>query len=379
MASSLLLDRSSCLLLVPLRLVVLFWLVQPVGAFIPIACCDIYMETLAVGLSLTTLQSLTTASILRRPSLLVRVIKRNTILSTQSRHVVTTTRDDQTEIVIALWAGMGNSQQPYRYRRAGDVLLGFVRQRVPAAPRATIQVHVKISWLWEWCGHWDRGGGPPPVERERLHVATAIAQDGSNNCRQGSRLPPPEMRGLVVTQYINTGHFAPWVVIPYDRPVSCFPLGTGWDLDDLAYHRSLAAAADAAATADDDDGFVDPVYPRYREMFQMMMRDDTVSNIDKDDEEEEEKEEEDILWLLPAASTAESSADNVMGTDDDDDQAAVSWINAAAEDRPGALIEPDDGRYRDETVRSMYACFHVMEVPRERPLRSKKSNEFQKV
>jgi hypothetical protein len=367
MASSLLLDiMNSSLLLLPLRLVVvLFWLVQPVGAFMPIVGYDIYLETLAVGLSLSVLQSLTTASIGRRPPLLVRVIKRNTILSTQSRHVVTTTRDNQTEIVMSLWAGMSNSDQPYRYIRAGDVLLGFVRQRVPAAPQTTIQVHVTITVTWEWCGPWDRGGGPPPVERHRLVVATAIAMDDSdNNYSQGSRLPPPPeiLRGLVLEQYINTDHFAPSLVVPYDRPVSCFPLGSGWDLDDLEYHRSLAAAADADAADDDNDGFVDPVYPRYREMFQMI-RDDAL-NINEDEDSEEEKE--DVLLLLPASTAASSSADqeqHAMGSDDDDQ--AVS----CTDDRPGGLIEPDDWLYRDETIiRSINACFHVMEVPtRERP------------
>jgi hypothetical protein len=194
---------------------------------------------------------------------------------------------------------------------------------------------------------------PPPVERHRLVVATAIAMDDSDNHRQDSRLSPTEISGLVLEQYINTDHFAPSLVVPSDRPVSCFPLGRGWDLDDLAYHRS----------SEDDDGVVDPVYPRYREMFQMI-RDNDVLNINEDEDSEEEKE--DVLLLLPASTAASSSADqeqHAMGSDDDDQ--AVS----CTDDRPGGLIEPDDWLYRDETIiRSINACFHVMEVPtRERP------------
>jgi hypothetical protein len=128
---------------------------------------------------------------------------------------------------------------------------------------------------------------------------------------------------------------------------------------------------------------VDSIYPRYRQMFKMM-RDNEVLNVDEEEAEDEaeddhkndqedDQEDEDVLLLLPS-STAESSLadqEHAMGSsddDDDDDPAAVtSWINAADDDRPGALLDPDHWRYRDETIRSMYACFHVMEVPRERP------------
>lgn len=365
---SVLLDGSSSSSVL-LRLVVLLWLVQPAVAFMPIAWFDIYMETLAVGLPLMVLQSLATASIRRRPPILIRVVKRNTTLPTQSQHLVTTSRDDQTEIVIALWAGAGGL--PYRYRRAGDVLLGFVRQRVPAAPQATVQVNVTISLLWEWSGHWDRGGCPPPVERYRLLVATEIADNGNHDqdndtSRSSTRspVPPPEMRDLVLAQWVNTLFFKS-LVKPESRIIALFPWGRGWDPDDLE-------AADGPPYG---DRFIDPIYPRIPEMFKML--------VDNDANDKNNVDSVLLLLELPLPLLADhdhvpsewqqqpaAAAGSVEDAGSGDGGAAAVWIN-----RRGAFIEPgDDCHYK--TVRSMNACFHVSSPPvREHPFVLWKMNQ----
>jgi hypothetical protein len=292
-------SSSSSMFMLLLRLLVLLWLVQPAVAFMPVMACDIYLETLAVGLPLAVLQQMNSSlgDTVGRPPILVRVIRRGTITPTVSRHVVTTTRDGQTELVIALWAGAGSS--PYRYPRAGDVLLGFVRQTVPAAPRGTVQVQVTISVLFEQCGEM-RGGMGPPAYRDRLLVATeVIEQDGkhhhhddnnSTNTPDRRSLPPPQIRDLVLWQHINVD---PPVVPANDRYVACWPRGRGWDPVDLEVHKSLVAA-DSNGTEDnddDDDDDIDACYPRYREMSQWRNESNKEEQDDDDDDDEHEHDD----------------------------------------------------------------------------------------
>ena len=196
----------------------LLLMVEPSVGFLPVLAFDINIETLAVGLSLTVLQSLSAASVSGRRPILVRVARRGVIMDTKSRHVVTTTRHNQTEVVIALWAGVSFSNVPYRYRHPGDVLLGFVRAAVPAAPRGIAQVVVTVSVLFEWCGRF-RGGEGPPAYRERLLVTTEIE---GNDTRQ------PKVWDVILRQE------------PADRFITCWPRGRGWDPRDLEVHKSLA-------------------------------------------------------------------------------------------------------------------------------------------
>jgi hypothetical protein len=274
------------------NILLLLLLITPCVGFMPLIPFDVYIETLAVGLSLTALQSASstvTRRRRRRHPILLRVGAYNT-----TQHVVTTTRDDQTEIVIPVWAGLGD--QPYRYRRSGDVLLGFVRTAIPAAPCGIIQVHVRILMVYECCepSRSCRDGGGPIAYRYRLFVETNIkGNDGNNNNNNNNKTnnTQPERRGLILWQVKPSHIFF----------VACWPRGINWDPNDWEVPKAA--------------------YSRVK--------------VEKDDDDDIDTANFEMLQLPQPLNDGSNQTDSSAG----------------------ALIEPDWDYY--ENVLPMSACFHV--------------------
>jgi len=176
-------------------------------AFLPVTILDIYIETQLADLK--SKDDERTAN-----SILVRVEKRGTIPNTgfstprsHSQHTVTTTRHNQTVVVIPIWVGFKHdSATEERRRRPSDLRLGCVRVSVPPAPRGVARIFVSTNVMFEECGHTDCYM-PPCMHRDRLLVETWV--DGDE----------------------KTSKFSDAVLYAQSPAINCFPMGRWHPLD----------------------------------------------------------------------------------------------------------------------------------------------------
>jgi len=189
-------------------------------AFLPIIAVDIYIETQLADLK--SKDDERTAN-----SILVRVEKRGTIPNpgfstprSHSQHTVTTTRHNQTVVVIPIWVGfLHAAAREERRRRPSDLRLGCVRVSVPPAPRGVARIFVSTNVMFEECGHTDCYM-PPCMHRDRLLVETWV--DGDE----------------------KTPKFSDAVLYPQSPAINCFPMGR-WHPSDLKDQMS--------STGEDED------------------------------------------------------------------------------------------------------------------------------
>lgn len=171
-------------------------------AFRPMTILDIYIETQLADLK--SKDDERTAN-----PILVRVEKRGTTPSgmdnrmsrSHSQHTVTTTRHNQTVVVIPIWVGVAAAA-------ATSLRLGCVRVSVPPAPRGVARIFVSTNVMFEWCGLWEANGMPPHVWRDRLLVETWV--DGDE----------------------KTPTFSDAVLYAQSPAINCFPMGR-WHPSDL--------------------------------------------------------------------------------------------------------------------------------------------------
>jgi len=190
-------------------------------AFLPIIAVDIYIETQLADLK--SKDDERTAN-----PILVRVEKRGTMTASNfmtsrshSQHTVTTTRHNQTVVVIPIWVGfLHAAAREERRRRPSDLRLGCVRVSVPPAPRGVARIFVSTNVMFEVCGHWLGSGMPPPIHRYRLLVETWV--DGDE----------------------KTPKFSDAVLYPQSPAINCFPMGR-WHPSDLKDQMS--------STGEDED------------------------------------------------------------------------------------------------------------------------------
>ena len=187
------------------------FLMSVATAFIPLILVDIYIET-----QLVDLKSKDDAR--TGDPILVRVTKHFTTADTHSQHMVTTTRHNQTVVVIPIWAGYGAAEA--RRRRPSDLRLGCVRVSVPPAPRGVARIFVSIYVMFEYCGYWKASGMPPHIHRDRLLVETWV--DGDE----------------------KTSKFSDAVLYAQSPAINCFPMGR-WHPSDLKDQMS--------STCEDED------------------------------------------------------------------------------------------------------------------------------
>ncbi|OEU23293.1 hypothetical protein FRACYDRAFT_233466 [Fragilariopsis cylindrus CCMP1102] len=156
-------------------------------AFIPIILVDIYIETQPLADLKSNDDARTGDPIL-------------------VRHMVTTTRHNQTVVVIPIYAGYGAAET--RRRRPSDLRSGCVRVSVPPAPRGVARIFVSIYVMFEYCGYWEGNGMPPHIHRDRLLVETWV--DGDE----------------------KTSKFSDAVLYAQSPAINCFPMGR-WHPSDL--------------------------------------------------------------------------------------------------------------------------------------------------
>ena len=183
-------------------------------AFLPIIAVDIYIETQLADLK--SKDDERTAN-----PILVRVEKRGTTSPSHSQHTVTTTRHNQTVVVIPIWVGfLHAAAREERRRRPSDLRLGCVRVSVPPAPRGVARIFVSTYVMFEYCGYWKASGMPPHIHRDRLLVETWV--DGDE----------------------KTPKFSDAVLYPQSPAINCFPMGR-WHPSDLKDQMS--------STGEDED------------------------------------------------------------------------------------------------------------------------------